>query len=583
MIDASPFLNADWFWIVVVFSSIGIALFLWKEWTSPQHQGRFLRSSLGVLAIACLAAIALKPTVEVAATRSGVVLITEDARTSQIDSLFAADPGLEMIHYKKGINMIPEGVYPEIAYVLGNGIAPFDLWQLESIPTTYLGSESPVGLIHLDYPEQSSVGEILELNILFKSTVPNHQLVLEGPDGVGIDSLSLSADASQQLQLMAPLKLAGNFLYQLVEKNVDGKVVQTEPIPISIAPKRQLSITIVNTFPSFETKYIKNFLAEEGHQLIVRSQVTRGRFKYEYFNTQNNAQHVFSDASLAATDLLIMDVGALRQLSSAQRATIRKNIQEEGLGLLVQPDVGLLGITNALFPIELTRQSNSVVTLDELSEKQLNRYALAFIDSPWLVPIHLTADSTLISGFRRNGKGVIGTTLLQNTYELQLRGQQETYEKIWTEVVNGISKEMVPISEWTTESIIGFPHQPFYFTLRTAIENPVVTNENDSQIPLQQDPYLPQNWEGIVYPTQIGWDELKIDNDTINHLPIYVADTIHWTGISTTQTINANAQSFSEEIIPAPIMVRVPINRLWFFIPFLLCMGYLWFEPKWKG
>ena len=112
-------------------------------------------------------------------------------------------------------------------------------------------------------------------------------MFLEDPSGQVLDSITLNGQKSQDFQLSTNLKLKGNFVYQLVEKDSLGVVINREPLPLIIKEQVQFHILIINASPSFETKNLKNYLAESGHKVTIRSQMTKDRYKYEYFNMDN--------------------------------------------------------------------------------------------------------------------------------------------------------------------------------------------------------------------------------------------------------------------------------------------------------
>ena len=163
------------------------------------------------------------------------------------------------------------------------------------------------------------------------------------------------------------------------------------------------------------------------------------------------------------------------------------------------------------------------------------------------------------------------------------RGHGVVYKKIWSEMIAELSKKRVPSTEWTSADIMAFENEPYQFMVRTAIKGPIVKNQEGSQLPLLQDRYLPHSWKGTLYPRKKGWDQLQLEKDSLHSHFVYTADANSWETIKATQTIAANDRFFSTVSPPETVFIRIPVNRFWFFIPFLFCMGYLWFEPKWKN
>jgi hypothetical protein len=136
---------------------------------------------------------------------------------------------------------------------------------------------------------------------LYQKSSTREPIVLEDPAGAGLDSIILNSEKEQAFHLGTNLKVAGNYVFSLAIKDSLGNLISRDPLPIVVNEKEKLKILVLNSFPTFETRTLKNFLAEAGHGLVVRSQITRGRFKYEYLNTEP-----VSIGSLSETTLKIL-------------------------------------------------------------------------------------------------------------------------------------------------------------------------------------------------------------------------------------------------------------------------------------
>ncbi|MFT5216322.1 MAG: hypothetical protein ACI83H_001444 [Glaciecola sp.] len=128
-----------------------------------------------------------------------------------------------------------------------------------------------------------------------------------------------STDSTQTFKLSTQLNIIGNYEYNIVEKDSLGSIISSNPIGVRVNSENTLSILIINGFPAFETKYLKNYLAEKGHEVVVRSQVTRGKFKYEYFNKTTKPPVDFSEKSIQNYDLVIIDSQSFRSLGKISK------------------------------------------------------------------------------------------------------------------------------------------------------------------------------------------------------------------------------------------------------------------------
>lgn len=135
------------------------------------------------------------------------------------------------------------------------------------------------------------------------------------------------------------MKTAGKLVYRLIEKDSVGNELSENPIPVEVQPNKVFNVLIINDFPTFETKYLKDCLAEMGHKVLIRSKLTSNRYKFEYFNREQVPLSVFSQATLESFDLLIIDSQSLRNLPNSAKNGLEMAINQDGLGVFVQADI----------------------------------------------------------------------------------------------------------------------------------------------------------------------------------------------------------------------------------------------------
>ena len=570
------FINDHWFWPVIIASVILLAIFIWKEIILSGKRRIILKSLLSLLAIATLALIALKPASPATDTSGKIVMITPGYEKKQLDSLRKENTRLKVVDYSSRQLEFAELEKAEAVYVLGHGIPHYDLRHLEDIPVEYIPGNSPEGIIKLRYSEKIAAGEDLNIRGIYNRPRPGHRLVLQAPGGVGLDSVDIGNDPEQPFQLIAELKAPGNFVYFLTEKNDEGQILTSDPVPVQVEEKVNLRILVLNNFPTFETKYLKNFLAEAGHEVVVRSQITTGRFKYEYFNANRTVIGNLSREALEAYDLLIIDAASLQSLGSSYSGALLNAVGTDGLGVFIQPDEAFFRAPGN-FNLKFNRERRDFVQLEEWPEVDLSIYPFVFDASPDFEAIHKSGTS-IITGYTRNGKGRIGTTILSNTWQLILGGNSEVYGEMWSRVIGQVSKRDDDILLLEPQKEFVFPQEPYQFKIRTKTPNPVITDANGRLIPVMQDINFPEQWKGTTWPREHGWQKLQQDTIAVD---FYVAEEESWKPLIAHNTLLANRLFFDRSREPGvghrPLE---PINPLWFYSLFLLCMGGLWLEPK---
>ncbi len=581
MIDKFTFLNDSSSWPIFLGAAVLIIVFVWKEWHQFSSTRFYLKALVILLAICSLVMIALKPAFFNSETSGNVILLTEGYRKSSLDSLKKEHKKIKIVDYEEDTPFIEKLKSVGTVFILGHGIKSYDLWQLEGKAATYIQGEELKGIIKFKYQPEHTIGDKAIFKGLYSRPTEGNRLILEGAGGQTLDSVKLGIGENQEFKLASDLKSAGNFVFSLVEKDSLGTILSFNPIPLKITKKDDLKILMFNGFPTFETKYLKNFLAEMDHEVIVKSQVTNGKYKYEFFNTENTTVGNISEKLLESYDLLIIDFNSYKTLSTSEKNALEKVVTEDGLGVFIQPEAALFSSNSGLARFDFSPDKNIEHSLKE--NISLKKYPFLFRLGLTVEPIQ-TSENKILSAFKRFGRGKVGTSVLENTYELLLSGYTYEYQQLWTKHINAMSKRAIPLAEWTSASKIGILDEPFYFQVRTLEEAPIALNDERSIIPLRRDIDLPDVWNGITFPKSVGWQHLSLQQDSTYVFDYYVTASKKWKTLRAYAQIQANKRnSGSLSNLSKKNSNPIPINPIYFYLVFLLSMGYLWLEPKMRS
>tara|TARA_R110002073_G_scaffold279026_1_gene442830 strand:+ start:69012 stop:70754 length:1743 start_codon:yes stop_codon:yes gene_type:complete len=579
MIDNLSFINNHWFWHVVFTALFLWLVFAWKEWQQVNKSRRYLKLILALIALTSLSLIILKPMVVSKLDTYEMVLLTKGYHVEKLDSIKNEHKKIQVQNYKANRSFINPNKKPSSIYVLGEGIAAFDFYQLDSLNVTYLGRNTPSGVVKLNYEQKQTVGNSIAVQGLYTQPKKGTKLILESAAETSLDSVMFPNDSAQIFNLSTQLNVVGNYEYHLVEKDSLDRVIASNPIGIRVVPERTLSVFIVNWFPTFETKYLKNFLAEKGHEVIVRSQVTRGKFKYEYFNRSTTPSVDFSEKSLQNFDMVIMDAQSFKNLSRRQKNNLEATVRNEGLGLFIQTS-NFNSSVNYLTDFGFQLDKNTTTNLSNYPKIHISKYPYRIKPQFSLHPIH-QINNSVQSAYKPLGNGQIGIAVFENTFQLILNGHSNVYQSLWTEIINVLSKKHLPLASWNANSNIHFKDQPFNFSVRSHSKNPIVLNEHNQIIPLINSIDNNSLWFGTVYPKNTGWQQQHLQQDSTAVFNYYVTDTLNWKALQSYQTSNANKKQFKQkQTTGKPHTTRQALSLIWMYMLFLFSISYLWLEPK---
>lgn len=584
MSDGVVFLNQQYFWPTVILGAFLWGIFIWKEWEQPKKSKLWINVIISFFAVAGLVLIYLKPGTWQNATKGKGIILTQEYRPAQLDSLKSIYKRIRTEDYTEGRTL---SITKELdtLFVLGNGLENFDLWQLKEKSVTFLGGQPIYGWTKISFDDKIQLGELLYVHAKYRSPTDGHWAILTDNGGNPLDSILFKDVDEQNIRLSARPKASGRYEYRLVEKDRSNNILSEEPIPVQVLEGHPLKVLIVNAFPTFETKYLKNFLAEKGHQVVARTQLTKGKYKFEYFNGATNPVYRLSEQVYKNYDLLILDTESYLSLGSRARRSMKEYLEKYGTGVFVQPNDKTFSLASPQSPFLFTSNYQEEIVLGE-SSTVLKKYPFEFQLDIRTHPIKI--DSTSVGAYVAIQKGKLGTSLLKNTYRLILNGQSELYGELWSQFVNDVSKRKDKPLQWTALTTTPRIDQPYNFKVRTGIEGIEVVTENGARIPLLQDLLLPSKWTGTHYPREVGWNVLKATNDSLEPHSYYVYSHDQYKSISKAKTVQANMREFDTKRTFSSINTETnseirPISTIWFYLIFLLCSGWLWLAPKLTG
>jgi hypothetical protein len=580
MINPIDFLNQEYFWPLVFCGFLLWGLFIWKEWSPVLKLRFYVNALIGLLVVGSVIMIALRPAIQNNSSSNSAMLLTRGYEQNQVDSLKEVHKNIKIIPYK--INQPIANAIDSVGalYILGEGLLPFDFWQLDEVPAQIIKGYTPYGITKLSVNEDLIVGDDLVVRGSYSNGHKGSRLVLSNPSGGGIDSIVLNGLVKENFKLTMNPKVAGKFKYTLVEKDSLGTIISSEPLPLNIEGRNSLKVLMINNFPTFETKYLKNYLAELGHEVTIRSQLTKNKYKYEYFNTEKQPFYSFTEKQLEDYDLLFIDSESYVDLSRNSLSALRNSIRNSGLGLFIQPEASFFKLTKERSGFSFVPSKTVKSGLEFSSNAVLEKHPYDFKEEHGLEKIYEYNNNTL-AAYRRMENGRLGTTLLQNTYQLLLKGFKETYEQFWSEIISDLAKRNYLQTEWIKSSRFAHQDRPFHFKIKTAIDNPTILNAEGMQIALQQNVDIKSNWNGTTFPTKVGWNQLHVKNDSLSKYDYYVMDTLNWKSLMAFSTFEENQRHFDGTYENQDkVKFLVPINQFWFYLIFIVGMGYLWLEPK---
>jgi hypothetical protein len=372
----------------------------------------------------------------------------------------------------------------------------------------------------LDLPDEVSLGS--PLPVRGKAAVPDSGwVILEAPDG-SRDSARVTA-AAPWFQLEARPRAAGGAVYRLFVQTADGAVL-ADSFGISVRPDRPPTLLVLDGSPSFETAYLKRWLATRGGQLTVRTTFTRDRSRIERLNGAPAADGPLTPALLGGFDAILADSAALAALSPAERRALTDAIETDGLGLLLTSGTptAVHFVPFAPFVVDSSRSGaqdearTARLTWPHIPHRSRTGIEVAgttLRPRAALSPLIFDHTGGWLAARRNAGAGRIAVTLVRSPSRWVLEEEHELFAGYWDRLISAVARDTA-----TRASIEGGAapradrrlQVELIASARPEAVSIVAPDGSREPLALARDPVDTRRWTGGYWPRVAGWHTLRL-------------------------------------------------------------------------
>jgi hypothetical protein len=570
-------------WVIALILVLLTSYLIWKEWNLP-HRFQKTRCLAVLIMMVSVGGILLQPKYQ-SAVLSAIILLTPNYSETTVDSLLQANPELGIMHienskpYKNSMllpynDLIERG--KEIRFVVGQGLPTYMLDLPSSNYFDFIPSPLPKGITKLQLPTTATINRKNFITGVMNTMTDSSVVYLNGPGGKE-DSVRLLNRGLNEFTFSFVPKQAGNVSYEVIHK--DGITVKREVIPLYVEEARSLNILFIHHYPSFEIQYLKNFLGKENHQIVLRYQLSKNNFRYEYLNHDPLQINRLTSALLANFNLLITDEEALNALSSIEREILKKSIRS-GLGLLNLTGSFKDKRLDTFTPFRKVSVKTDT-TVIKIGSKLITTPAseTRVVFDPSVTPVQKNK-SGILSGYSFDGAGKIAFQFLQETYRLTLSGDSSAYSEVWSSLIEQVAKPRPQKSKIKIAT-------PFPWYENEPIDILIISSDGNSrmrddsvEIPLQEDVIIDDIWHGRTWGASNGWHMLQTEDGT--SMPYYISQKDNLKSLSIANQIERNKilQNASSKTSQKERIVWKEVPPVFFYALFLILAGFLWLAPK---
>ena len=480
-------------------------------------------------------------------------------------------------------------------HVLGRGLPAADLPILGIIAVSGHPGTPTTGFRTAYWPAQLSLGEVLQIEgAIDPLKGPSPAWVVLRAAGGGRDSVRLPANGDGSFHLHYQPKTAGLATYELLLRR-PGQPPLTEPVPVEITTSTRPAVLLLAATPSFEFKFLKNYLAEAHYPVALRTSVSRGLVQTDFVNQPHLNLDLLTPALLARYAVVVADATTLAALSITETQSLQAAIRNGRLGLITLAEATPL-------PRNVPARADFAVLPRPAAPANLP--ALAWPDAPGearaplpaqlqprpnLRPLITGPQQMVAAASRRVGLGFAVVSVVPETFRWGLQGKAAVYASFWNRLLMAAVPPAPAEAAWHVANRWPRPAQPLTLHLAagafptTAPAVAALAGGPAVRLALRQDSRLPE-WSTVQFwPGAAGWHQVRGPGRSRHNFYVYPAAA--WPGPELLTRQQAAAQRPTETQAAtapgaAPDTVAGPWQAEWFFGLFLLAAGYLWLEEK---
>jgi hypothetical protein len=342
--------------------------------------------------------------------------------------------------------------------------------------------------------------------------------------------------------------------------------------------------------PDFENKFLKNWLADQGHSVVVKTITSANKFNSSFSNTANTIDNRVTTSFLSQFDVVKADEGWFSASPRSEVALVLQAVAANKIGLIVTADSSAtIPVFSNLFSLVKAGNSKQQILFKSFDSSLVNQ-PLKMESSLYIKltnntqPVIADQQGNVFAVSALYGSGKLIYTTVTNTFNWSMAGHQDAYSSFWTRLLQKVAPA-APLEEaWSIQPFLPKKDQQVTVQLQTnqpALTIPLV---DGAAVYLSNKPYATNTWMGRYWPIKKGWQSLVQTNGEFKWLYAYASG--NWKTIDQFDRLQATVRytlsNKSKTVDPLKKTKKVPVAvpGIYFFLIILLGAAYLWYEKK---
>ncbi|MDB5231210.1 MAG: hypothetical protein JWN76_2015 [Chitinophagaceae bacterium] len=593
----------SWNYLVIILCGLLSAFLVWKEITRKNRSRllwRIIASLIMIISFVCII-IPIHINKKAGVLLHEAIVISEGFNNDSVNSFRKhGGSGLPIFSFNNNINTsfkpgnsakllsaINKKEFTAV-HLFGFGLNDDELQLLRGVPVIFHSSPLPGGIQSFSTNGNLQQGEKLQVQGSYNNTSSKKIKIILSAFDNSLDSIFIPANTKTTFNLSATPAHRGKAVYTMIILS-GNDIIQKEKFPVEVTASKHLKILMLGGYPGFENKFLKNWLADKGHIVAVRTGISKNKYDQQFLNGGSGSlQHISPDL-LSAYDMVITDASAFNSLNNNEQQNIFSFIRE-GKGMIVQSDTlirspAITAIFKPLQSGDSTLKPLSILFPDSTAAVIETERYISFRGADDIVPLVTGKQQNNIAVTALFGKGKLTITGLTNSYNWMLASSRDHYDYYWSSLINASIKNLPATESWSFSSRFPVQDQALGVNYQTNNNTLPRVTIGSSPLALSQNIYLPLKWQGNYWPVKPGWQPVFGNNGAASWIHIYSND--EWIAARAAEKTNntmkfiAQQRRQNESQIENRI-ISVMIPPVIFFLLFLFSSAFLWFEKKYE-
>ncbi|OBU65323.1 hypothetical protein A9K58_14675 [Stenotrophomonas maltophilia] len=483
--------------------------------------------------------------------------------------------------------------------LVGAGLAARDRDVALPRDVRWQPAPAPRGWVALQPPADAAPGARFEVQAQARVAARAKAELLD-PAGSVVDRVDIAEDGRVQLSGIA--RAEGRSVFQLRLLDAEGHVIDSAPVPQQTVAAAPLRLRVRAGAPGPELKYLRRWAVDAGIHVQVQADTGAGL-------SVGDGVVPLDAASLARSDLLLLDERSLAALGAGELAAVRQALRD-GLGVLVRsagvPSAGArqrlreLGLPvqgdGSSHALEFSGDGESAMlaarrgplaagTLPtgdgEEADRSSHSAALPALEA---LELQVPGSSALlrdragkpVGGWRGAGRGRIGLLPLTDSWRWVLAGRDDRHGELWSGVAATLARAQEGNEAlWSPQPISWAGERQSLCSVQAPLQ---AFNARGDSVPLIVDGTASGLRCAGWWPGEAGWQQLRYADSTLWR---YVFDPKDAPALHRQAMIDATNQVLAAGVpATASTLQPAPGSRWPWWLAFVLCASLLWWLER---